>query len=185
MKYNLLGQKGKEGTINQDAPEAGPYIYDTPPGRGDNKGLSVTSYTDKETGEGSLGPADKKAHNEKLKEAGFEEQKEFDTSNLSFGQKDIPDISKAVQKLSNREFNNINTLSDVKKLSKTRTFSSSQMNILKGQFGLEEINDIFKGEVVRPPADTSSPEGIKRTEFISNLWNFNPVAQLDSETKYI
>ena len=185
MKYNLLGQKGIEGTINQDAPEAGPYIYDTPPGRGDNKGLSVTSYTDKETGEGSLGPADKKAHNEKLKEAGFEEQKEFDTSNLSFGQKDIPDISKAVQNLSNREFNNINTLSDVKKLSKTRNFSSSQMNILKGQFGLEEINDIFKGEVVRPPADTSSPEGIKRTEFISNLWNFNPVAQLDSETKYI
>ena len=47
MKYNLLGQKGIEGTINQDAPEAGPYIYDTPPGRGDNKGLSVTSYTDK------------------------------------------------------------------------------------------------------------------------------------------
>ena len=33
MKYNLLGLQGPEGQSNPDAPEAGPYIYDTPPDR--------------------------------------------------------------------------------------------------------------------------------------------------------
>jgi hypothetical protein len=40
MKYNLDGQKGPKGEINPDNLAAGPYIYDTPPGQGDNKGLT-------------------------------------------------------------------------------------------------------------------------------------------------
>ncbi len=51
--YNLLGQPGNKGEINPDSPEAGPYIYEFPPGRGDNKGLQTTSF-------GTLGAADKK-----------------------------------------------------------------------------------------------------------------------------
>ncbi len=42
MKYNLLGQLGPAGQTNSAAPEAGPYSYDTPPGQGDNPGLSST-----------------------------------------------------------------------------------------------------------------------------------------------
>ena len=41
--YNLLGQTGPKGQTNPDAVQAGPYIYDSPPGRGDNKGLGQTS----------------------------------------------------------------------------------------------------------------------------------------------
>ena len=40
-KYNLLGQPGPEGETNPDAPEAGPYIYDNPPGDGVNLGLDA------------------------------------------------------------------------------------------------------------------------------------------------
>ena len=38
MKYNLDGQRGPAGEINPDNLAAGPYIYDSPPGLGDNKG---------------------------------------------------------------------------------------------------------------------------------------------------
>ena len=65
MKFNLLGQRGTKGQINPDAPEAGPYIYDSPPGRGDNKGLVQTSF-------GTVGVADEKTHNKKLEKAGLE-----------------------------------------------------------------------------------------------------------------
>lgn len=40
-KFNLLGQPGPEGETNPDAPEAGPYTYDNPPGDGVNLGLDA------------------------------------------------------------------------------------------------------------------------------------------------
>jgi len=42
MKYNLLGQLGPEGQTNPDAPQGGAYVYDTPPGQGDNLGLDAS-----------------------------------------------------------------------------------------------------------------------------------------------
>lgn len=62
MKYNLLGQKGPEGQTNPAAPEGGPYIYDGPPGVGDNKGLSAKGT-----------PVDEKQHQEKVTDAGVED----------------------------------------------------------------------------------------------------------------
>ena len=53
MKFNLLGQQGPEGEkVIQMHLKLGPYIYDTPPGRGDNKGLSTVRGQ-------VLGPANK------------------------------------------------------------------------------------------------------------------------------
>ena len=49
MKYNLLGQRGPEGEINPDAPEGGQYIYDNPPGTGDNLGIQGTTTTSSTT----------------------------------------------------------------------------------------------------------------------------------------
>ena len=43
MAYNLLGQQGTKGTRNPDpnlTDEQATYLYDTPPGSGDNKGLT-------------------------------------------------------------------------------------------------------------------------------------------------
>jgi len=62
MKYNLLGQRGPEGQTNPAAPEGGPYIYDGPPGVGDNKGL---------TAKGS--PVDEQQHKDKVESAGVED----------------------------------------------------------------------------------------------------------------
>ena len=63
--YNLLGQTGPKGQTNPDAVQAGPYIYDSPPGRGDNKGVIQTSF-------GIRGVRDLATHNKKLEEAGLE-----------------------------------------------------------------------------------------------------------------
>ena len=41
MKYNLLGQLGPEGEVNQDAPQGGPYVFDNPPGQGNNPGIGA------------------------------------------------------------------------------------------------------------------------------------------------
>ena len=62
MKYNLLGQTGPEGQTNPAAPEGGPYIYDGPPGVGDNKGLSAKGT-----------PVDKQQHKDKVDDAGVED----------------------------------------------------------------------------------------------------------------
>ena len=64
MKYNLDGQKGPAGEINPDNLAAGPYIYDNPPGQGDNKGLTAENkpvdpeqHKTKQTGEPLKGNA--------------------------------------------------------------------------------------------------------------------------------
>lgn len=62
MKYNLLGQTGPEGQTNPAAPEGGPYIYDGPPGVGDNKGLSAKGT-----------PVDEQQHKDKVENAGVED----------------------------------------------------------------------------------------------------------------
>ena len=114
--YNLLGQFSytKNAPPNPDAPEAGPYVYTEPPGFGDNKGLIVTSFTDTKTGEGSLGPADKEGHKEKLKDSGLDEDEDF--TQFSFGEKEVPDVSDAVRTLSQREYATIKNLDDIKKI---------------------------------------------------------------------
>jgi hypothetical protein len=45
MKYNLLGQLGPEGETNPESPEGGQYLYDNPPGTGDNLGIQGTTTT--------------------------------------------------------------------------------------------------------------------------------------------
>jgi len=62
MAYNLLGQQGNKGDRNPDpnlTAEQATYLYDTPPGSGDNKGL---------TGAGK--PVDKKDVEQKLEDVG-------------------------------------------------------------------------------------------------------------------
>ena len=44
MAFNLLGQQGRYGDTNPDAPAAGPYIYNTAPGTGENPGMNVNPY---------------------------------------------------------------------------------------------------------------------------------------------
>ena len=62
MAYNLLGQQGPKGDRNPDpnlTAEQATYLYDTPPGQGDNKGV---------TGAGK--PVDQEDVKEKLEEVG-------------------------------------------------------------------------------------------------------------------
>ncbi len=141
MKYNLIGQRGKEGTYNPDSPEAGPYIYDTPPGLGDNKGLSTVRGQ-------VIGPASKSIHEKKLKDAGITEEEDF--SQFSFGEKEVPDVPDVVQKLTTREYNTIRSLDDIKKLAENRTFTDTQITRLKGIYGVDTINALFKEMMFNP-----------------------------------
>ena len=62
MAYNLLGQQGNKGDRNPDpnlTAEQATYLYDTPPGSGDNKGLNNAGK-----------PVDKKDVEEKLEDVG-------------------------------------------------------------------------------------------------------------------
>ena len=46
MKYNLLGQRGVAGERNPDpnlSDDVATYMYDFPPGQGDNKGATSTN----------------------------------------------------------------------------------------------------------------------------------------------
>jgi len=66
MAYNLLGQQGNKGDRNPDpnlTAEVATYLYDFPPGSGDNKGLTNAGK-----------PVDKKDVAEKLAEVGVEDE---------------------------------------------------------------------------------------------------------------
>lgn len=131
MKYNLLGQRGTKGQTNPDAPEGGPYIYDTPPGRGDNKGLVKTSF-------GSINVADKKTHNQKLEEAGLKPiPSGSDLSSTSFAPKEEVEIKEVLPPATNSEINNVNNILDLAKLAYKKNISTTQKNKLIGLFGFE------------------------------------------------
>ena len=131
MKFNLLGQRGPQGQTNPDAPEAGPYIYDTPPGRGDNKGLVQTSF-------GSIGVADEKTHNEKLEEAGLDPlPSDKDLSSTSFAPKEEVEAKEVLPPATNSEINNVNNILDLAKLAFKKNISTTQKNKLIGLFGFD------------------------------------------------
>ena len=68
MAYNLLGQQGPKGDRNPDpnlTAEQATYLYDTPPGQGDNKGVTGTGK-----------PVDQADVQEKLEEVGVDTQEE-------------------------------------------------------------------------------------------------------------
>jgi len=133
--YNLLGQFSyTKGGTNPDAPEAGPYVYTSPPGFGDNKGVATIQGV-------VTGPVDKQGHKEKLKDSGLDEDEDF--TQFSFGEKEVPDVSDAVRPLSQREYATIKNLDDIKKLNQNRKFSTNQINRLKSAFGANDIENIF------------------------------------------
>ena len=131
MKFNLLGQRGPQGQTNPDAPEAGPYIYDTPPGRGDNKGLVQTSF-------GSIGVADEKVHNEKLEEAGLDPLPSgIDLSSTSFAPREEVEAKEVLPPATNSEINNVNNILDLAQLAFKKNISTTQKNKLIGLFGFD------------------------------------------------
>ena len=146
MKFNLLGQQGPEGQSNPDAPEAGPYIYDTPPGRGDNKGLSTVRGQ-------VLGPANKKIHNEKLQEAGIEKEQDERLSSLSFAEKEQPDTTLAVPNATNKEFRDIQSVEDIAKLANLKRLSPTQLTILRQQFGKDAVDNALPPKTIQEETD--------------------------------
>ena len=132
MKFNLLGQRGTKGQINPDAPEAGPYIYDSPPGRGDNKGLVQTSF-------GTVGVADKKTHNKKLEKAGLEPiPSGSDLSSTSFAPREEVEAKQVLPPATNSEINNVNNMLDLAGLAFKKNISTTQKNKLIGLFGFDK-----------------------------------------------
>jgi hypothetical protein len=199
--YNLLGQKGPKGETNPNAPEAGPYIYDKPPGRGDNKGVIQTSF-------GILGVRDLATHNKKLEEAGLEPLSSGDLSMTSFGPREKVEAKAVKPPATVSEIDNVNSLTDIAELAARKTISDTQKNNLIGLFGFstQEVNDAIAGAIgVEGETELPSPAGDidfnkqlqEENTFIRNIVNNNiAIAKaqeeardtrtlLDKETEYI
>jgi len=201
MKFNLLGQKGQQGETNPNSPEAGPYIYDNPPGRGDNKGVIQTSF-------GILGVRDLATHNKKLEEAGLEPLSSGDLSMTSFGPREETEVKAVKPPATVGEIDNVNSLADIAELAARKTISDTQKNSLIGLFGFstQEVNDAIAGAIgVEGETELPSPAGDidfnkqlqEEDTFIRNIVNNNiAIAKaqeeardtrtlLDKETEYI
>jgi len=201
MKYNLLGQRGTQGETNPNSPEAGPYIYDNPPGRGDNKGVIQTSF-------GILGVRDLATHNKKLEEAGLEPLSSGDLSMTSFGPREETEAKAVKPPATVGEIDNVNSLADIAELAARKTISDTQKNSLIGLFGFstQEVNDAIAGAIgVEGETELPSPAGDidfnkqlqEEDTFIRNIVNNNiAIAKaeeeardtrtlLDKETEYI
>ena len=168
MAYNLLGQPGKKGERNPDpnlSDAEATYLYDTPPGFGDNKGLTKTSF-------GTLGPADKRTHNKKLQEVGIEPELEKGLSSLSFAEKEQPDLSLAVPNVTNAEFNNIKNEDDIAKLANEKNFTETQLKRLRGSFGKDVVNEALGPQTLQ-----------EETDFIRNRIAANKKTIIDNSPK--
>ena len=85
MAYNLLGQQGPKGSRNPDpnlTDAQATYLYDTPPGQGDNKGLTAAGK-----------PVDKSDVQEKLEEVGVDTQEEEQEEEVVVEEEDKPKVS--------------------------------------------------------------------------------------------
>ena len=168
MAYNLLGQQGTKGQRNPDpnlSDAEATYLYDTPPGFGDNKGLTKTSF-------GTLGPADKRTHNKKLQEVGIEPELEKGLSSLSFAEKEQPDLSLAVPNVTNSEFNNIKNEDDIAKLANEKNFTENQLRRLRGSFGKDVVNEALGPQTLQ-----------EETDFIRNRIAANKKTIIDNSPK--
>jgi hypothetical protein len=186
--YNLLGQKGPKGETNPNAPEAGPYIYDKPPGRGDNKGVIQTSF-------GILGVRDLATHNKKLEEAGLEPLSSGDLSMTSFGPREEVEAKAVKPPATFSEIDNVNSLADIAQLAARKTISDTQKNSLIGLFGFsrEEVDNAIAGaigvlnetELPSPAGDIDFNKQLQEEDtFIRNIVNNNiAIAKAQEETR--
>jgi hypothetical protein len=85
MAYNLLGQQGPKGSRNPDpnlTDAQATYLYDTPPGQGDNKGVTGTGE-----------PVDKSDVQEKLEEVDVDTKEEEQEEEVVVEEEDKPKVS--------------------------------------------------------------------------------------------
>ena len=179
MKFNLLGQRGPQGQTNPDAPEAGPYIYDTPPGRGDNKGLVQTSF-------GSIGVADEKVHNEKLEEAGLDPLPSgIDLSSTSFAPREEVEAKEVLPPATNSEINNVNNILDLAQLAFKKNISTTQKNKLIGlfEFDREAVDSLILAGDTADEIDYITQLN-EEDAFIRNIVNNNmAIAKAEEEKR--
>ena len=151
MAYNLLGQQGTYGTRNPDpnlSDAEATYLYDKPPGEGDNKGLRYTSY--------GREVVDKEKHNEKAEEANVEEAKtteppKKDLSSTSFGEKEPVEAAEVLPPITSTERNSIKSFSDLAKITSSKRLEENDINLLLGlnpEWTREDINQIISGKSI-------------------------------------
>ena len=166
MKYNLIGQRGPEGQSNAEAPEAGPYIYDTPPGIGDNKGL-------KEDGN----PVAKAQHNRKVEK--YEESVRFtgtsvidkpvEEADVEATQRPVKVFDSGISKW--WQFLGYDSLDEANK------------SIAMGELSMAAVNRA-KEEVKPEPADPIPPEEKEIPEYPKTLFNDKgQVSTVNNETE--
>tara|TARA_R100000654_G_scaffold24293_1_gene47076 strand:- start:303 stop:2324 length:2022 start_codon:yes stop_codon:yes gene_type:complete len=181
MAYNLLGQQGTKGERNPDpnlSDAEATYLYDTPPGFGDNKGLTKTSF-------GTLGPADKRTHNKKLQEVGIEPDLEKELSSVSFAEKPTVEAKVVLPPATTKEINNVRSILDFAQLAFKKNISDSQKNKLIGAYKFDRQtldNLILAGDKAD---EINFVEQLKEEDvFIRNIVNNNiAIAKAEAEKR--
>lgn len=199
MKYNLLGQLGIAGERNPDmslSDDVATYMYDFPPGQGNNKGASSKNK-----------PVDVKAVEEQKVETALQ------NPNSYIARK--PNVSKKVQevqekkseiedpgfrsrgirfsKLDNKEFNviekEINTIQDFQNYSNSVGFTVSQRYFLGKKLGIptNQITNVLNETPMGPREGPSNPiQQLQfENEFIKNyiqLKKENKKSPVDTRT---
>ena len=184
-KYNLLGQRGIAGERNPDpnlTDDVATYMYDFPPGQGDNKGATSTNK-----------PVAKKEVEEKKVEVALENPNSYIARNPNISVKveekkeelKLPerDIAPGVTPLAERVITTqvpvkafdviekeINTINDLQNYGGAVNFTSSQKFYLatKLNIPIREIDNIIDQKLTGPQQSEA-----------------NPIAQLQFETDYI
>ena len=181
MAYNLLGQQGTKGERNPDSnlsDAEATYLYDTPPGFGDNKGLTKTSF-------GTLGPADKRTHNKKLQEVGIEPELEKGLSSVSFAERPTVEAKVVLPPATTKEINNVRSILDFAQLAFKKNISDSQKNKLIGAYEFDRQtldNLILAGDKAD---EINFVEQLKEEDaFIRNIVNNNiAIAKAEAEKR--
>ncbi len=151
MAYNLLGQQGTKGTRNPDpnlSEAEATYLYDTPPGSGDNKGVRYTSF--------GRQIVDKEAHNKKAEESNVQAATvdlgvEKDLTSTSFGTKAQVDVKEVLPPLTRKERESITSFSDLAKITSKKRLEENDIKILLGEnpeWSRENIESIIAGKSI-------------------------------------
>ena len=192
QKWNLVGQKGLEGTRNPDpnlSDAEAYYLYDDQPGykdgkpsvKGDNKGVIYTSF-------GSV-VVDAETHNEKADKVGAEKAKATgyevgsqtkDLSSTSFGEKPESVAKQLKAEATKADIAKITSLPALTNLAKTKRISEGDLARLAYLYGWD-MGDVRTAVALGDAEEPTIESGPLGSDY--NWWNllgFNTLEEADS-----
>ena len=180
QKWNLVGQKGLEGTRNPDqnlSDAEAYYLYDDRPGKGDNKGVIYTSF-------GSV-VVDAETHNKKADKIGAEKAKATgyevgsqtkDLSSTSFGEKPESVAKQLKAEATKADIAKVTSLPALTNLAKTKRISEGDLARLAYLYGWD-MDDVRTAVALGDAEEPTIESGPLASDY--NWWNLLGFNTLD------